>query len=78
MRIITQTNIRNRENVSVEQDVTLASIYLLKVNNRNTGTRYGICSKLTIKIPEQQHWGRSGVFIVNVNIFDTLMQRFYC
>ena len=23
------------------------------------------CSKLTIKTPEQRHWRRSGVFIVN-------------
>ena len=29
-----------------------ASIYLLKVNNRNTRTRGEICSKLTIKTPE--------------------------
>ena len=26
---------------------------------------YKICSKLTIKTPEERHWGRSGVFIVN-------------
>ena len=26
--------------------------YLLKVNSRNTRTRCGICSKLTIKTPE--------------------------
>ena len=37
-----------------------AGIYLLKVNNRKTGTRYEICSKLTIKISEQRHWRRSG------------------
>ena len=42
-----------------------AGIYMLKVNNRNTGTRCEICSKLTIKIPERRHWRRSGVFIVN-------------
>ena len=29
-----------------------AGIYLFKVNNRNTGTRCEICSKLTIKTPE--------------------------
>ena len=29
-----------------------AGICLLKVNNRNTRTRFEICSKLTIKIPE--------------------------
>ena len=27
-------------------------IYLLKVNNRNTRTRYEICSKLTVKTPD--------------------------
>ena len=40
-------------------------IYLLKVINRNTGTRCKTCSKLTIKTPEQRHWRRSGVFIEN-------------
>ena len=30
-----------------------AGIYHLKVNNENTRTRYEICPKLTIKIPEQ-------------------------
>ena len=38
---------------------------MYKVNNRNTGTKCEICSKLTIKIPEQRHWRRSGVFVVN-------------
>ena len=33
---------------------TPAGIYLLKVNNRNTKTRCAICSKLTMKIPEQR------------------------
>ena len=31
-----------------------AGIYLLKVNNRNTGTRCEICSKFAIKTPEQR------------------------
>ena len=30
--------------------------YMLKVNNRNTRTRCEICSKLTIKMPEQHRW----------------------
>ena len=34
-----------------------ADIYLLEVNNRNTRTRSEICSKLTIKTPEQRHNG---------------------
>ena len=40
-----------------------ANTYLFKVNNRNTRKRCEICSKLTIKISEQGHWHRSGVFI---------------
>ena len=42
-----------------------ASIYLLKINNRNTRKRCKICSKSTIKTPERRHWHCSGVFIVN-------------
>ena len=38
---------------------------MFKINNTNTRTRYEICSKLTIKIPERRQWGRSGIFIVN-------------
>ena len=38
---------------------------MFKVNNTNARTRYEICSKLTIKIPERRHWRRSGIFIVN-------------
>ena len=37
---------------------------MFKVNNRNSGTRCEICSKLTIKTPERHHWHRSCVFIV--------------
>ena len=33
-----------------------ARSYLLQVNKRNTRTRYEICSKLTIKIPERRRW----------------------
>ena len=38
---------------------------MLKVNNKNIRTRCKICSKLTIKTPEQRQWRRSVVFIVN-------------
>ena len=41
-----------------------AGNYKFKVNNRNTRTRYEICSKLTIKIPERRR-RRSGISIVN-------------
>ena len=42
-----------------------AGNYMFKVNNRNTGTRRRIWSKLTIKTPERRQWHRSGVFIVS-------------
>ena len=42
-----------------------AGNYMFKVTNRNTRTRWEICSKLTIKIPERRYWRRSGIFIVN-------------
>ena len=42
-----------------------ANIYLFKVNDRNTRNRCKICSKLTIKTPEQRHWRRYDVFIAN-------------
>ena len=41
-----------------------AGNYMFKVDNKNTRTRCEICSKLTIKTPEQR-WHRSDVFIVN-------------
>ena len=40
-----------------------AGTYLLKVNKRNTRTRYEICSKLTIRIPERRH------LLLTLNIF---------
>ena len=40
-------------------------IYIFTVNNRNTRKRCAVCSKLTIMTPEQRHWRRSGVFIIN-------------
>ena len=46
-------------------DTYPVGIYLLKVNNRNTRTRFEICSKLTIKIPERRQWRRFGIFITN-------------
>ena len=39
--------------------------FMFKVSNRNTVTRYEMCSKLTIKTPERRQWRGSGVFIVN-------------
>ena len=42
-----------------------ANIYLFKVNNRNTTKMCEICSKLTIKTPEQRHGHCFGAFIID-------------
>ena len=52
---------------------TPASIYLLKVNNRNTRTRCEICLKLTIKTPE----GCQVSFWWNRNNKNTLPSNFF-
>ena len=56
---------------SVASGATPAGNYMFKVNNRNTGTRFEICSKLTIKTPQR------GVVLVSLlltlNIFHTLL-----
>ena len=49
---------------------------MFKVNNRNTTTRCEICSNLTIKTPERLQWGRSGVFIVNLEHISLLVLVF--
>ena len=54
----------------------LANIYLFKVNNRNTGKRCEICSKLTIRTSERRKWRCSGVFIVNFEPISHLFQVF--
>ena len=45
---------------------------MFKVNNRDTRTRFEICSKLTMKTLERRHWRRSGVFIVNFELVSHL------
>ena len=50
-----------RYKASKQQATTQTSNYLTKVNNRNTVTRSGMYSNLTIKRPEDVN----GVFIVN-------------
>ena len=52
------------------------TISLLKVNNRNTRTRCEICSKLTIKTPEQRQWHCSGVFPVDLEHISHLVLVF--
>ena len=53
-------------------DIYLAGIYLFKINNRNTRKRFEICSKVTMKTPEQRHWRCSFLFIVNFEHISTL------
>ena len=50
--------------------------YMFKVSNRNTRPRCEVCSKLTINTPEQRHWRRSCVFIVNFEYISHLVQGF--
>ena len=49
-----------------------AGIYLLKVNNGNTRTICEICSKLTIKTPEQRQSRRYGVFMLTLGRFHNI------
>ena len=63
---VTSCNVSNLYYVNMFSDFP-ASIYSLKVDNRNTRTRYEICSKLTIKTSERRHWCFCGVLIVNVD-----------
>ena len=51
--------------------LTPANIYLFKVNNRNSRKGCEICSKLTIKAPEQRHWRRSIFLLLFLNVFYT-------
>ena len=45
--------------------------YLSKVNNKDTRTMCEICSKLTIKIPEQHHGVALVSLLLTSNIFNT-------
>ena len=54
---------------------TPASIYLLKVSNRNIRKRFETCLKLAIKKLEWQQWRRFGVFIVS---FENIPHLFLC
>ena len=54
-----------------------AGNYLFKVNNRNTRTRFEICSKSTIKTLEQRQWLVLVSLLLTLNIFRTFFQCFY-
>ena len=55
--------IRNHYSQSGIFNIYLVIIYLFKFNNRNTRKMCEICSKLTIKTPEQCHWHISHLFL---------------
>ena len=59
-----------------DENMFPVGIYLLNVNNRNTRTTCEICSKLTIKTPEQCYWCCYGVFIVNFEHISHLVLEF--
>ena len=56
-------------------DSNPAGNYMFKVNNKNTRTRCGICSKLKIKTPKRHQQIKSLLLILK--IFHTLFWSFY-
>ena len=74
-------HISNIQNNSCEMNIkpfplNSAGNCMFKVNNRNTRTRYEICSNLTIKTPERCQWRRSGVFTVKFEHISYLLLVF--
>ena len=53
-----------------------AGNYMFKVHSKNSRTKFEICSKLTIKIPERRQWCRSGIFVVNFERISHLVLLF--
>ena len=43
-----------KEDIRITRSTDPDNIYLSKVNDRNTRKRFEVCSKLTIKTPEQR------------------------
>ena len=56
----------------------LSSIYLFKVNNRNTREMCQICSKLTIKKPDDVNDLVLMSLLLPLNIFHIIFCRFHC
>ena len=55
-----------------------AGNYMFKVNNRDSRTRFEICSQLTIKTSERHLWCCSGEFFVNFeHISHLLLMDFF-
>ena len=59
-----------------KQRITQPAITCSKLNNRNTRTRFEICSKLTTKTTGPRQWRHNGVFIVNFEHISNLVLVF--
>ena len=55
---------RFSHSMKVRKSQWFDNIYSFKVNNRNSGIRCEICSKLTMKTPERRHWYFVLVFLL--------------
>ena len=53
-------------------------IYLSKVKHENSRTICKICSKITVRTPEQRNCRHSGVFNVNFEQIHLLIRCFHC
>ena len=53
-------------------DYHIIGNYMFKVSNVNTRTRCELCSKLTLKIPEQRQWCAHSLHLVVVGFLLTL------
>ena len=69
-------SVKANYSISSKSTSNTSSIYLLKVNNRNTWTRWKTRSKLTIRKLERRQWRRFGVFIVNLRPISHLVLVF--
>ena len=57
--------------MNIQSEAIPAGNDMFKVNNRHTRTRYEVCSKLTIKIPEQSVVLAS--LLLTLSIFHTML-----
>ena len=65
-------------NAAIQEKYIPANIYLFNVDKRRTRKRVEICSKLTIKTPEQRHYVVLVFLLLTLNIIQTFFCCFYC
>ena len=61
--------------MNVSQKVSPANTHLFKVRD---SIRWDMCSKLTIKAPEQRQWNSSDVFIINLEHISPFILEISC